>query len=302
MLMQLLKYCPIYHCQSVHFTFRSIISRASLLLEILDALSTMAFTGHYYYVKMLIENANRAGATIEVENCSPKQHLILALKVWKAANRVTPLWTQVLRMPTGETLSTNWCLDKISRHGSLGTMLVKGGLLHPAHQPQHHKPTLPGRWPPQATMRQPPLQQQMSLWRQLRVQWLEVREQFLQLCLWLNWCSLWAQISWLVWLVQLKRISQTAPWELRTELTHCMREHRIWLVYRHNCRPWTRMGPVPIRSLHSKRSKLHGCCSIHTSHLLHELFRQPILLSIQCIQRVAMEQSDIGCFSTMGLR
>ena len=58
----------------------------SLSPKILDALSTTCFVGHYHYVKMLIENANCTGATIKVGNRSGKQHLIPALKVWKAAH------------------------------------------------------------------------------------------------------------------------------------------------------------------------------------------------------------------------
>ena len=66
--------------------FSSAYARTSLLLEILDALSTTGFAGHYHYVNMLVDNANRAGAAIEAGSRSAKQHLIPALKAWKTAH------------------------------------------------------------------------------------------------------------------------------------------------------------------------------------------------------------------------
>ena len=40
---------------------------------------------------MLVDNANSIGANIPVENQSTKQHLIPALKAWKAANLGTTI-------------------------------------------------------------------------------------------------------------------------------------------------------------------------------------------------------------------
>ena len=58
-----------------------------MLPEILEALSTTTYTGHYQYVKMLVDNANSIGAAIPVKNQSAKRHLIPAPKAWKAANQ-----------------------------------------------------------------------------------------------------------------------------------------------------------------------------------------------------------------------
>ena len=52
----------------------------------LAALVTTTYTGHYHYVKMLVDNANSIGANIPVINQSAKQHLIPALKAWKVEN------------------------------------------------------------------------------------------------------------------------------------------------------------------------------------------------------------------------
>ena len=62
-----------------------------MLPEILEALSTTTYTGHYHYVNMLVDNTNSIGTAIQVENQSAKQHLIPALKSWKAMNLGTTI-------------------------------------------------------------------------------------------------------------------------------------------------------------------------------------------------------------------
>ena len=49
------------------------------------------YAGHYHYVKMLVNNAISISTSIPVENQSAKQHLIPALKSWKAVNQSTTI-------------------------------------------------------------------------------------------------------------------------------------------------------------------------------------------------------------------
>ena len=75
----LLTYCPILSLITSLYALL-LCHRTSLLPDILDALATTAYTGHYHYVKTLVDNANSIGANIPTENQSAKQHLIPALK------------------------------------------------------------------------------------------------------------------------------------------------------------------------------------------------------------------------------
>ena len=75
---QLLTYCPILSLIA-SFSALLLFHRTSLLPDILIALATTTYAGHYHYVKMLVDNANSIGANIPVENRSAKQHLIPAL-------------------------------------------------------------------------------------------------------------------------------------------------------------------------------------------------------------------------------
>ena len=45
------------------------------------------YSWHYNYIKMLVKNASSIGAANPVDNWSAKQHLIPALKMWKADNQ-----------------------------------------------------------------------------------------------------------------------------------------------------------------------------------------------------------------------
>ena len=79
---QLLKYCPILSLITSFYALL-LFHMTSLLPGILAALANTTYTGHYHYVKMLVDNANSISANIPVENQSAKQHLIPALKAWK---------------------------------------------------------------------------------------------------------------------------------------------------------------------------------------------------------------------------
>ena len=71
-----------------HFFFDALLifHKTSLLPDILAALAKTMFTGHYHYMKMLVDNANSIGANTPVENQSAKEHLIPALKARKVEN------------------------------------------------------------------------------------------------------------------------------------------------------------------------------------------------------------------------
>ena len=86
----LLTSCPILSLIASLYALL-LFHRTSLLTEILYALVTTSYTGHYHYVKMLVDNANSIGANIPIENQSAKQHLIPALKAWKAENLGTTI-------------------------------------------------------------------------------------------------------------------------------------------------------------------------------------------------------------------
>ena len=86
----LLTYCSILSLITSLYALL-LFHRTSLLPKILNALATTAYTGHYHYVKMLVDNANSIGANIPIENQSAKQHLVPALKAWKGENLSTTI-------------------------------------------------------------------------------------------------------------------------------------------------------------------------------------------------------------------
>ena len=86
----LLTYCSILSLTTSLYTLL-LCHRTSLQPDMLNALTITAYTGDYHYVKMLVDNANSIGANIPTENQSAKQHLIPALKAWKAENLGTTI-------------------------------------------------------------------------------------------------------------------------------------------------------------------------------------------------------------------
>ena len=87
---QLLTYCPILSLIASLYVLL-LFHRTPLLPEILEALNTTAYAGHYHYVNMLVDNTNSISTAFPVENQSAKQHLIQALKLWKATNLGTTI-------------------------------------------------------------------------------------------------------------------------------------------------------------------------------------------------------------------